>query len=260
MIVISYIFIVLMLTISIFLYLKLKTDTSRKNVKITKDMTYKVKDKNYKLPGCLEIIGTGYLLQEDFLSKMRELFEATSRFLNSQDIPFVVSGGSLLGFIRHKTFIPWDDDLDAHIIGDRRDYFFSEKFTKDIKKFNLEALYLKGTTANYSFYKAAIRLRLKGKSRPVFDLFFTNIGEETVSKIENWDKHKLYYNKKEIWDKEHILPVKKEIIDDMEVNLPATPHRVLKSQYGIDYMSTFVCSNIPHDIMYENTKFIWSIK
>lgn len=61
-----------------------------------------------------------------------ELNEATKKMQNMQleiltdfqkicdkyDIPYFVSGGTAIGTIRHKGFIPWDDDIDVCLLRD----------------------------------------------------------------------------------------------------------------------------------------------
>lgn len=43
------------------------------------------------------------------------IFKEFQKVCNSNDIPYYAIGGTCIGAIRHKGFIPWDDDLDVAI-------------------------------------------------------------------------------------------------------------------------------------------------
>ena len=51
-------------------------------------------------------------------SAILEVLEVLDDLCRSHDIPYFACGGTLLGAIRHKGFIPWDDDLDLCILRD----------------------------------------------------------------------------------------------------------------------------------------------
>lgn len=66
---------------------------------------------------------------DDVLKKLQqeelEVLKAFARICEKYNVKWFLSGGSLLGAVRHQGFIPWDDDIDVWIC--KEDY---EKFLK----------------------------------------------------------------------------------------------------------------------------------
>lgn len=53
--------------------------------------------------------------KDRILIALRELLKNTDTLLNAYNIPYWIDGGTLLGAVRHKNIIPWDDDADISI-------------------------------------------------------------------------------------------------------------------------------------------------
>lgn len=102
-----------------------------------------------------------------------EIMREIDRICRENDINYFLVGGSLLGAIRHKGFIPWDDDIDIGML--REDF---EKFRKLCPKLLASHLsyqsYTDEPTSHYIFDK----VRLKGT-------YFSTKFSNRFSDIEN---------------------------------------------------------------------------
>ena len=54
-------------------------------------------------------------------ARLLEIGITISRILENHNIPYMLTGGTLLGAIRHGGFIPWDDDFDLYLFDDTYD-------------------------------------------------------------------------------------------------------------------------------------------
>ena len=241
--------------ITIFVYIG-ETKKNRTNVAISPNMKYTIGDYDYKVPN-LNVKGSAYLLEEQFLISMTAMYKLASKSFEEIDAEFWASGGTLMGFQRHRSFLPWDDDLDVHSDVKNKEILYSDKFKKILNKNGLDTLFMIGTRKDFTFYKGGLRIKFLDKPNPVMDVFFVDVTKNKVKKIENWLGEEYIYNQNEIWKKDLIFPIQKLQINDMEVNMPNNPHEVLSKQYSPNYKDEIHCGYPAHTAAYDLCSFIW---
>lgn len=95
-------------------------------------------------------------IDNDTLRKVQfkelEILKEVKRICQMHNIPYFLYGGTLLGAVRHKGFIPWDDDIDIAML--RPDY---ERFLEIASKDISSEYYVESSKLNpdyvYSFCK-----------------------------------------------------------------------------------------------------------
>ena len=88
-----------------------------------------------------------------------ELLEELDRVCRKHGIRYLMDGGTMIGAVRHKGFIPWDDDIDVAML--REDY---EKFKTVSWDLNSDLCFFQDHTTDPNYRWGYGKLRKKGTS------------------------------------------------------------------------------------------------
>lgn len=138
------------------------------------------------------------LQKEDY-----EILKYFKKFVKKNKIDYFLYAGTLLGSVRHKGFIPWDDDIDVGML--RKDF---DKFERKFIDSNYEAddlIYMSRKLYPFNIQpfskirskKMKVKERMpatqKGNYGPWIDLFpFDNIPDDPKKRIEQYKKITFY--------------------------------------------------------------------
>lgn len=86
------------------------------------------------------------MIDNKLKQKLLDTFKFTRSFLEQNGMRYVACGGTVLGAVRHKGFIPWDDDIDIYM--PRADYERLMTMNAELNKLGYEVV----STANPGYY------------------------------------------------------------------------------------------------------------
>jgi lipopolysaccharide cholinephosphotransferase len=208
----------------------------------------------------IDNIETKYGIKKEVAKKLYKMLKDTTHLLEKNKIQYWIDGGTLLGAVRHKGLIPWDDDLDISVFYKDRHKVLKlktqlEKYGLGLTStfYGLKIFDLNGTPIKHNRWtehkrqfkeknptirsrkdisKYASKTYVKSKKveykeykYPFMDIFYTQIKKNKIVYLKDrWEKCNQTKN--------DLLPLKKYKFYDLNVFGPNNEKVYLENCYG----------------------------
>jgi hypothetical protein len=192
--------------------------------------------------GNIPIQGQAFKIKDEVADSLRSLLYKTGKFLDSKNITWWVTGGTLLGIERNSVVpLPWDDDVDLAVMFDHRDLVFSREFSQEALKYGIDLFTLfTNTRTSADRHGGVVRAQHYGDSDSdryeSLDIFFwkpSTTNSSKICKLDGWRRNKTCIeNRTETFELEDVFPIRRITCDQLEVCVPKHPRALLEKQYG----------------------------
>ncbi len=218
--------------------------------------TYHVGSVQYRMPHLPMRKHRAYKLRDGYMQRQRALLRQVSNLFARLNIQYCLFMGTLLGFIRHQTLIPWDDDLDLLIPITHYRYLRSPAFACILQECRppLEILVPRRDSKSPQFFK----IKFRGERTPFIDLFFakeTSRGIIECSDVSQTSHRKLLPEGITLQQSSgswyttcSLYPVRTLQCDGFTLRVPNDPEAVLRQDYGVTALTVM----IPPSLRYVN--------
>ena len=201
-----------------------------------------------------EYFSTKYGFEGNSRAQAIELLKTTIGILDRFNVKYFLISGTLLGYVRHNDFIPWDDDMDLvveskilnflpHIYNLYKDRIHIVNKEHHMIKFCLHD----GKQIDCNDYDHSLFMGGKGKyTWPFIDLFIFNYKD--LKKHKETHKAIQYINffGRDFKSKHFFPPESINFLGIDNVCIPKDPHYFLTKNYGKTYMTEYASSYYCH--------------
>lgn len=177
--------------------------------------------------------------QNENFNKLLYLLKKWIKIANYLNIDWWACAGTLLGAIRNKSIIPWDNDIDLS--------FLYKDYTKLIKFIDSKIL----NKTNIQIVKSGLgfRLSLKDSLFPFIDLFVYDFNDDKIMScgpIINNSKYWLGGNvifPKEYIKEKDLFPLKEISFENLIIKIPNNSVKYLKQIYNENCITFCICED-----------------
>lgn len=180
-------------------------------------------------------------------NKFYSLFEKFINICNEHDITYFIIAGTLLGSIRHKEMIPWDDDIDVGILDSDLQKFQMIDWGKyglkqDVQRDKFSKVFYKNEYDNGIKYESVF-----------IDVFvFEKIESDVSSVYQYTNKQALINWPNEYFTENELFPLKEYTFKNLTVMGPNNSLNYAKRAWGKNWPNTPVIAFLKYLVYPEN--------
>ncbi len=172
------------------------------------------------------------LTDYDLIKELNKLLNETVRIFNKNNLTYWANGGTLLGALRDKGTVPWDDDADLCLWEHDLTKFLQMKH--DFTKLNIEMIsrIFLGTKFFKLFFKNGTKTQYQFKA-PYLDIFFFKRERDFVfmKNLLNNQTIKQGYFLNDYYKCNDLFPLKTYQYEDFYINGPNSPLEYLNRAF-----------------------------
>lgn len=168
--------------------------------------------------------------EQECVQQLYQMMKDMHDLFTYYDIPYWIDGGTLLGAVRHRGLIPWDDDLDVSIL--KQDEARLCLLLPLLSKMGYSIVKMPFGYKIYPSDKPFIENR--GWSHPFFDIFIIDQADDKLMYI-NYLKKPVRDDGQFFMKVDEVFPLKKYLFGPLLLNGPQNPSNYLKLWYGDDW-------------------------
>jgi len=168
------------------------------------------------------------------------LLKTITSILDKYSINYCIISGTLLGYVRHNDFIPWDDDIDIIVDSSILDKIYNIALENSellsifsTGNYLLKVCFKRGLSLNKQFNMKYVYQKNTYKF-PFIDMFIYKNENDLISFF------------KKTWKTSEFFPPNKTYFLGMDIFIPKNPDYFLTLNYGNDYMNIYKSNNYNH--------------